>query len=50
MERSFVFPSDYDSYEPIFGMIHEVVRGGLYIFIFIFTEFMATARFIFMGL
>ena len=32
-----------------FSMIHEVVHGGLYIFVFIFTGFMAIARFIFMG-
>ena len=49
MKPSFVFTSDYDSYELIFSMIHEVVHGGLYIFVFIFTGFMAIARFIFMG-
>ena len=49
MKPSFVFTSDYGSYEPIFSMIHEVVHGGLYIFVFIFTGFMAIARFIFMG-
>ena len=49
MKPSFVFTSDYDSFEPIFSMIHEVVHGGLYIFVFIFTGFMAIARFISMG-
>ena len=49
MKPSFVFTSDYDSYDPRFSIIHEVVHGGLYIFVFIFTGFMAIARFIFMG-